>query len=303
MNKNKFRLIISLIFLLVNSTVSVQTQIQSSSEQENVRKKNRAEGSVTVKILIDESGKVVFAQAISGHPLLRETAENAALKARFKPTILGGVAVKVTGNITYNFIADITWLQIGVELASAEKNAQIPNSFRGASIEAKLPKDWRSERDLARELIKIQMKIFDEEIKQSKNAEKKKSKADNISAKLDDQTKHKILIENLLNSLKKRLADSTLELWYLNLGLSLGEYNPADYNLRKYILGLSKFRQNAPKDVAEIVLSNLSQLSNIAEKLEFSVEDKATITNLIAEMLNIEVDASGKVNSVIIEQN
>lgn len=60
-------------------------------------------GVVTVQVLIDESGKVLSAQAISGHPLLRSAAAQAARQARFSPTILGEQPVKVSGVITYNF--------------------------------------------------------------------------------------------------------------------------------------------------------------------------------------------------------
>ena len=63
-----------------------------------------AQGTVDVQVMIDESGKVVSAKAVSGHPLLRLAAENAARNARFTPTYLSKVAVKVTGVIVYNFV-------------------------------------------------------------------------------------------------------------------------------------------------------------------------------------------------------
>jgi protein TonB len=61
-------------------------------------------GVVMVEILIDEQGRVISAQATSGHPLLREAARQAALQARFTPTQLNGQTVKVSGVITYNFV-------------------------------------------------------------------------------------------------------------------------------------------------------------------------------------------------------
>jgi TonB family protein len=63
----------------------------------------RASGMVTVQVLIDETGKVISAQAVSGHPLLQAEAAKAARQARFTPTILGDQPVKVSGVITYNF--------------------------------------------------------------------------------------------------------------------------------------------------------------------------------------------------------
>ncbi len=61
------------------------------------------EGDVQVQVTIDETGKVVSARAISGHPLLRGAAENAARNARFNPTTLSLQPVKVTGVIVYKF--------------------------------------------------------------------------------------------------------------------------------------------------------------------------------------------------------
>ena len=66
----------------------------------------RAQGSVNVQILVDEQGKVISAQAVSGHPLLTSVAKAAALRARFTPTLLNGQPVKVQGVITYNFVLE-----------------------------------------------------------------------------------------------------------------------------------------------------------------------------------------------------
>ena len=57
-------------------------------------------------VFIDEEGKVISANAVSGHPLLKASAVAAARQARFSPTKLSGKPVKVTGIITYNFVAE-----------------------------------------------------------------------------------------------------------------------------------------------------------------------------------------------------
>lgn len=69
-----------------------------------IAKAARASGTVTVQILVDESGRVVSANAVSGHPLLQQAAVAAARQARFSPTLLSGQPVKVSGVITYNFV-------------------------------------------------------------------------------------------------------------------------------------------------------------------------------------------------------
>jgi periplasmic protein TonB len=65
----------------------------------------RAAGTVSVQVLIDENGNVISANATSGHPLLKSAAEQAARGAKFSPTLLSGQKVKVSGIITYNFVA------------------------------------------------------------------------------------------------------------------------------------------------------------------------------------------------------
>jgi TonB family protein len=62
-------------------------------------------GTVTVQVQIDETGAVIDACAISGSNLLWQVTEQAAYGARFSPTKLSGQPVRVTGVITYNFVA------------------------------------------------------------------------------------------------------------------------------------------------------------------------------------------------------
>jgi protein TonB len=64
----------------------------------------RVQGKVTIQVLIDETGNVVSAKAMSGPPLLIVESQRAAMQARFSPTMINGQAVKVSGVITYNFI-------------------------------------------------------------------------------------------------------------------------------------------------------------------------------------------------------
>ena len=63
----------------------------------------RVAGVVTVEVVVDETGKVISAQATSGPPTLRDVAVQAASRARFSPTKLSGQPVKVAGFINYKF--------------------------------------------------------------------------------------------------------------------------------------------------------------------------------------------------------
>ena len=70
----------------------------------SIAKAGRASGTVNVLVMIDESGKVIAARAITGHPLLRSSAEAAAREAQFTPPLINGQPAKVRGIIVFNFI-------------------------------------------------------------------------------------------------------------------------------------------------------------------------------------------------------
>lgn len=69
-----------------------------------IAKPIRLQGAVTVQILVNEQGRVISAQVVSGHPILSPPARDAAMRARFTPTVLNGQPVKIQGVITYNFV-------------------------------------------------------------------------------------------------------------------------------------------------------------------------------------------------------
>jgi periplasmic protein TonB len=66
-------------------------------------KRMRTEGIVVVEVVVDETGKVISALASSGPAILRDVAMSAATKAKFSPTMLSGMPVKVSGVINYKF--------------------------------------------------------------------------------------------------------------------------------------------------------------------------------------------------------
>lgn len=66
-------------------------------------KRLKLSGRITVKVLVDENGKVVSAVAQNGPAALREAAEAAAREATFAPMTQGGITVRVSGTLTYDF--------------------------------------------------------------------------------------------------------------------------------------------------------------------------------------------------------
>ena len=63
----------------------------------------KVSGKVTVRVVVDENGKVISAKATDGPLPLREAAEAAARQATFEPTTKDGITVKVAGTLTYDF--------------------------------------------------------------------------------------------------------------------------------------------------------------------------------------------------------
>lgn len=79
-------------------------------EYPSAARDRRLSGTVTVRVEIDESGKVINAHDMcQGPPFLSESCVKAALKARFSPTKLYGAPVKVKGIIQYHFVAPKNW--------------------------------------------------------------------------------------------------------------------------------------------------------------------------------------------------
>jgi TonB family protein len=67
-------------------------------------KVQKISGLVKVEFVMDEEGRVIWAQAIEGHALLREASLKAACQSLHSPFKISGRAVKAGGQISYNFV-------------------------------------------------------------------------------------------------------------------------------------------------------------------------------------------------------
>ena len=66
-------------------------------------KAKRIFGEVAVDIKLDREGSVISATAVSGPEELRSAAETAAKLSRFAPMLTGGMVLRISGSIVYNF--------------------------------------------------------------------------------------------------------------------------------------------------------------------------------------------------------
>lgn len=101
-----------------------------------VAKAANASGSVQVQVTIDEAGKVIDAQAISGHPLLREAAVEAARQWEFNRTEVEGRPVRAQGTLTFNFTLDTSERQVR-EVAGAMVAARPVASTTRVNVETR----------------------------------------------------------------------------------------------------------------------------------------------------------------------
>ena len=86
----------------VGSLIDYATQKVSPAYPQQART-IRQTGIVKVELMIDEQGKVVEVQKVSGPTLLQSAAKDAARKWKFKPFLRDGQPVKATGFISFNF--------------------------------------------------------------------------------------------------------------------------------------------------------------------------------------------------------
>lgn len=218
----------------------------------------RAEGAVNVQVTIDEEGSVISATAVSGHPLLRAAAVKAAKQAKFSPTKLEGVPVKVTGVIVYNFVLpktqkdnSDTFIPMGL--------AMFLTAFK------EIPGDEETEailREMANSLpdnYKVEKSQFDK-LTKAKSGEKEK------------------IIDDLVDSLKKGATES--EAWSIDFGKQWGNaigqaYKIADGKFRgdrqsfiKSLQGMNWLLESPPKDMPEEILEKIRAIASYNDETD-----------------------------------
>jgi TonB family protein len=87
----------------------------------------RVSGSVQVEVTVDENGNVIKALPLSGHPLLKDCATQAARGWKYKPVIFHGRPVKATGIISFNFDWRCEYLSFGPSKSSLQIPCEYPS--------------------------------------------------------------------------------------------------------------------------------------------------------------------------------
>ena len=193
-----------------------------------------AYGTISVLVLIDETGSVVKAEAKKGHPFPRAAAVKAAFQSKFEPIILeSGLPIKATGVIVYNFLAgQWNWLEIGYALTYDS------NYYSIKTLSETLPFNCETERQLLN-----QTKIFDES--------------------------HPQTIETIAALIRQRLFDQPKSYWLFETGIALAKIrrnHPAKETFTQDVQNLQFLFQNPPPEINERLIEMLGNIIFLIEE-------------------------------------
>lgn len=264
-----------------------------------------AQGAVNVKVMIDEEGNVISAEAVSGHPLLQAAAVQAAQQSKFNPTLLSGQAVRVTGVIVYNFAAPerpTNWLKIGYDLTNVQ-HAPLLIFLDTNSIDKIFQADWTTEREQLKRLG---------EIKQAESsnvsppvAAGERIVSDTTEKRPDGKTVRKVVTEfavkadnppdseqiaisqSLIASLQSRLGGDELNLWRFNTGASLSQAlsKLRFTNERQRVLdSLRSQIQSAPGGISPDYIADLQKILTILENPRPTADDRNQIGQIMPKL-------------------
>lgn len=239
-----------------------------------------AAGAVSVQVLIDEEGYIASATAVSGHPLLREAAIEAAHSARFSPTTLNGQPVKVSGVIVYNFVRDISLTGLGYELALAERSGR----FR-KYVAAQLPANWAAERQVLSTLSYDSDRDSVKTAKTAKGAYLIQGEGLDVTAKLTPESVR--AIGRLQTDIDARLRADQNRQWAFRLGQALGklvgEINDEN-RMRLNTVELEQLTATAPANAPEQAMNKLRSFIDKAKSAGSSPTERKSLVSE-AEML------------------
>ncbi len=272
-----------------------------------------ASGAVNVQVTIDENGDVISATAVSGHPLLRQASEQAALASKFAPTLLQGQPVRVTGVIVYNFVSPMTLAQIGYELSLAE-NSQSLKRFQITSIAGSFPKEWEQEKEDLRILdLALSEKSSKDKNPQvsapanvsvdklnTPNGSYQGSAGTGITTRIIGATDENysldsdavLVVKDLQSKIENRLSVNEKTLWSFKLGEVLGKLRAGLENgesSQANISSLNQLNAEVPIGVSASVVEKIKEIVESSQQNLSAAETKEKLTPLIENLRNVRI--------------
>lgn len=266
-----------------------------------------ASGAVNVQVTIDENGDVISANALSGHPLLRQAAEQAAQVSKFSPTLLQGQPVRVTGVIVYNFLSAMTITQIGYELSLAEKSQSLKNSQTSA-ISGSFPKEWNEERgDLKKLGLYLSEQNAKERASQTSTAPVESNKpappngirtlvgtysgvgnsSSDTTFPLDSDAVK--IVGELQSKIENRIGSDEKSRWSFDLGRVLGKLKAEINDTEKTQANVAELNQlslAAPLGISGLVLERIKEIVEFPQPI--SSDSQLILTTKIENLRNLK---------------
>ena len=222
---------------------------------------------------------MIEATAISGHPLLRDAAIEAAMESKFPPAMLPD-KLKTGGIIIYNFVPGINFTQIGFALGAITSN--FDENLPAGRIHSALPADWTDSRDIAGLLVNKQNWDRRQKIALRTNTTNQNSAALNNSddEPVEVKESYNALIYSLSESIKNHLSVDVSKKWDFMLGLTIGKTFAEisnETNLRSNLAELKQLAATAPSTVQVDFVNELQRTAALADDGELTAADKAKI--------------------------
>ncbi|MBA3634166.1 MAG: energy transducer TonB [Acidobacteria bacterium] len=264
----------------------------------NEAKEAGAEGKVKVQIEIDEDGGVTSAKAVSGHQLLYEAAQTAALKSKFLTPKINGQREKTSGYLNYNFLIEMpNWFKVGYDLALVEKVPTI-DFLQTAIIKKAFQPDWQTENDLILQLAEIKRAnpnknepLFVNKTVINSVGRNSASQRGETRLNIPQQNYEQVSVsQNLISHLRGRLGNDEKSLWQFNLGVDLIKFQELFRNPKtrpESFEFLRRFVQDAPADIQPDFLQQLKNLINLLEQ-KSSEQGRIEIGKIIARLQKIK---------------
>ena len=251
-----------------------------------------ADGTVIVQVAVDPDGNVEAARAVSGHQLLRDAAQEAALKAKFPPQNVTGEPGKVRGVLVYNFLVEGTstdlnkikaegttqyvdagnWLNVGLLMVMLELSPTL-QTFDPDMVAHMLPKEWAEERKHIERIREL--KQYEIENGHPKKPIERKIPPDTtrvtVAPERTASTEAGVIGQMLISSISQRLAAKPLDVWYFNLGVeinrALEKADSIDKTARMSTVGpFKRFIDTAPAGVPKEMIEELQLMYSMMEK-------------------------------------
>lgn len=239
-----------------------------------------ASGAVNVQVLIDTEGHVDSATAVSGHPLLRAAAVEAARNSKFAPTFLSGNPVKVSGIIVYNFVGPLSFGALGYDLAFAERSGAFAPYTNPTMMSSQLPEDWVTEKNALISLENAKpaetpqndppkMKstetnkftVIGDTAPGSVNHSAASSSGTAAGRKLTEESVG--TIRSLRSDIENRLITDPRSQWHFKLGARLGQLTAEIEDDNKTAINVGELEQlvgTAPQNVSQQAIARVKEL-------------------------------------------